>query len=362
MLNRINHTVSQKFPTTYLGRGLSYGILLSVMATYSSFAAQSTSQPYEIASNSTRVVPSTEKVIIDTDIGFDIDDAFAVALALRTPELEILGFSTASGDTLARAKIIDRMLGDSGHSNIPVAVGIPTQASGADLPDGLVGLQKRYGQSSSYARVSHPAAVDFIAGKIRQYPGQITLVTIGPLSNVGALIERDPVTFRKLKRVVMMGGWIGPIDDDEGPHDGPKPEYNITGDIRASQLLFRSGVPLFMMPIDSTIELKLDEVKRKLLFSQATPITDSLGLLYLLWGNTTPILFDVMAVAFTTEPSLCPVTPMHIDVDDTGVTRVTDGPANVEVCLHSDPNGFLAYFMDRVIGEREGNSNLAAKE
>src|SRR6185503_1052300 len=74
----------------------------------------------------TSAVSPVDKIIIDTDIGMDIDDAFALALALNSPELQVLGFTTASGDTLGRAKIIDRMLSESGHADIPVAVGIPT--------------------------------------------------------------------------------------------------------------------------------------------------------------------------------------------------------------------------------------------
>ena len=254
-----------------------------------------------------------EKVIIDTDIGIDIDDAFALALALRSPELSILGFSTASGDTLARAKIVDRMLGETGYKNIPVAVGVPTTSPDQTLPTGIIGLQRRYGESGHYGRGSHPQAVDFILQQIKQFPDQITLVAIGPLSNVGTLIDRDPSTFRKLKRVVMMGGWVGPVDNGDGETSGPAPEYNIMLDINSAQKLFRAGVPIYVMPIDSTIGLALDEVKRKSIFSEGTPVTDSLGLLYLLWGNTTPILYDAMAVAFVVNPQLCPVQPMHLN-------------------------------------------------
>src|SRR5579864_9816139 len=71
--------------------------------------------------------PAPEKIIIDTDIGDDIDDAFAVALALRSPELQILGISTTFGDTETRAKLVDRILGEAGRADIPVAAGTPTK-------------------------------------------------------------------------------------------------------------------------------------------------------------------------------------------------------------------------------------------
>src|SRR5439155_4595144 len=142
-----------------------------------------------------------EKIIIDTDIGDDVDDAFAVALALRSPELQILGITTTFGDTEARAKLLDRLLGETGHSDIPVAVGARTPANNSFT-------QRAYAERGRFARATHPQAVDFVLEQIRKNPGQITLVAIGPLVNVGALIEEDPETFRKLHRVVMMGGSI----------------------------------------------------------------------------------------------------------------------------------------------------------
>src|SRR5205809_1106903 len=119
-----------------------------------------------------------EKIIIDTDIGDDVDDAFAVALALRSPELQILGITTTFGDTETRAKLLDRLLGETGHSDIPVAIGIHTQATSF--------TQRAYAEAGHFARTTHPQAVDFILDQIRKNPGKITLVGIGPLVNIGA--------------------------------------------------------------------------------------------------------------------------------------------------------------------------------
>src|SRR4029077_8163610 len=95
--------------------------------------------------------PATpEKVIIDTDIGDDIDDAFAVALALSSPELDVLGFSAAFGDTPTRAKMLDRMLGELGHGDIPVAMGTPVDVNRNAF------TQRRYAEGGSFARASHP--------------------------------------------------------------------------------------------------------------------------------------------------------------------------------------------------------------
>lgn len=284
---------------------------------------------------------SPEKVIIDSDIGDDIDDAFAVALALRSPELEILGISTTFGDTETRAKLVDRMLGEAGRTDIPVAVGIHTDAKTAFG-------QRPYAEGGHFARPSHPQAVDFILDQIGKNPGAITLVTIGPLVNVGAMIDRDPETFRKLKRVVMMGGSVDRgYGDPYSPPTPAEPEWNIKNDIRSAQKLFASGVPIYEMPLDST-QLKLDEVRRAFLFRQGTALTDALVILYHQWGQETPTLFDPMTIAFLDDPRLCPVQAMHIDVDARGMTLRGAGAPNAEVCLHSDPQAFLNFYLTRL--------------
>ena len=112
-------------------------------------------------------------------------------------------------------------------------------------------------------------AIDFTLDAIRKNPGQITLISIAPFSNIGALIDKDPATFRKLKRVVIMGGSIHTMTDPYGVAApiAPHPEWNIKNDIAGAQKLFASGVPLQVLPLDSTANLKLHEVARTALFA-----------------------------------------------------------------------------------------------
>jgi purine nucleosidase len=286
--------------------------------------------------------PATEKVIIDTDIGDDVDDAFALALAVKSPELQILGITTAFGDTEARAKIVDRFLGEVGRPEIPVLAGKPT------APKALLN-QRLYGEGGHFAKASHADAVDFLLEQIRRHPGEITLIAIGPLMNVGAAIDKDAATFRKLKQVILMGGCIHRGYGDLGytAAVGAMAEWNILNDIPSAQKLFGAGVPLFVMPLDST-QLKMDEVKRAFLFGQSTPVTDALTLLYHEWGQETPTLFDPMTLAYLLKPELCPVKPMRLRVDEKGFTRVEEGPANAQVCLDSNPEDFFRFYLKRV--------------
>jgi purine nucleosidase len=116
--------------------------------------------------------------------------------------------------------------------------------------------------------------------------------------------------------------------------------------------LFASGVPIFMMPLDST-QLMLDEVKRNILFSAGTAMTSSLAALYYQWAerNRTPTatLFDVMAVAYVVQPGLCPVIQFHITVDAQGFTRPGAGAANASACLTSDSEKFFHFVLPRLM-------------
>jgi purine nucleosidase len=243
--------------------------------------------------------------------------------------------------------LLARLLQEVGRSDIPVAVGIEKHR-----PGDAIFSQARWAQAGP-APKAHPSAVDFLLEQIRLQPGEITLVAIAPLTNIGAAIDRDPATFRKLKRVVMMGGSVYRGYDDFGEGSrGPDREYNIAMDLEAAQKVFNSGVPLYVMPLDST-QLKLDEVKRTLLFTQSTPLTDALTLLYQQWtretSRPTPTLFDVMPVAFAVAPQLCPTRSLKLRVDEQGYTRPAPGPPNAEVCLASDPTRFFEFVVPRLV-------------
>jgi purine nucleosidase len=287
---------------------------------------------------------SPQLVILDTDIGDDIDDAFALALALRSPELRLLGITTEFGDTELRARLVDRYLNAVGRADIPVREGITTPAP-------------NHFTQAAYARQEpahpHADAVDFLLTQIRAHPGEITLIAIGPLVNVQAAIARDPQTFKQLKRVVMMGGSVyRGYDDASGSTRPPDAEWNIKCDPAGAQALLASGVPVFMMPLDST-QVRLPAQDQEKIFSHGSPLTDQLTLLYHEWADDrpwpAPTLFDPVAVTYAFRPDLCPTTPIRLEVDNQGYTRPVAGTPNAEVCLHSDENGFLDLLMTRIL-------------
>lgn len=297
---------------------------------------------FSLLSHATSACAQTEKqlVILDSDIGDDIDDAFALALAENSPEFKILGLTTAFGDTSLRAQLAAHFLAATGHADIPVAAGVPTQPR-------TKFTQANYAAAGGKSKILPTSGPDFLLEQIRKYPGQITLIAIGPLTNLAAAIDKDPATFRHLKRIVMMGG---SVDTGYDHHPYPDAEWNIVCDIPAAKKVFASGVPLYVMPLDSTI-LKMDGPKREALFAQSTALSTALQELYREWAQSTPTLFDAMAVAYAAQPGLCPTTPLHLSIDDKGFTRRTAGPPNANVCLHSSEADFFHFYLSRTAPE-----------
>jgi inosine-uridine nucleoside N-ribohydrolase len=288
-----------------------------------------------------------QKVIIDTDIGDDVDDAYAVGLALNSPELNILGITSAWGDTKLRARLLDRLLRETGRSDITVAVGIERHHE----EEGVFSQAPWARREPEKSRVD---AVEFLLAQIQKYPGQITLIAIAPETNLEAAIKRDPETFKKLKRIVVMGGSLRLGYDDRAPLliNPPVAEYNVRMDIPAAQAVFASGVPLYVMPLDST-QIKLDQRLLEMIAVHSTPLTDALTLLTQLWSHVTkqatPTLFDAVAVAYAIDPHQCPTVPLHIEVDANGFTREKSDRPNANVCLASDTDSFFRFYLPRIL-------------
>jgi len=282
-------------------------------------------------------------IILDTDIGTDIDDAFALALIIKSPELELLGVTTVSGDTAARARIAAKMLWEAGGKwrQVPVVAGPPETPQPID--------QGRWAEGFVSPQILKVSAVDFLRSKIHRYPGEITLICIGELTNVAALLKGDPLVAKKIKRIALMGGSVA---RGYAPGSKPEPEWNIKSNPAAAQTVFTSGIPIIMAPLDVTAMLKLDAAGRERIFSQKTPLTDSLAALYHLWHQETPTLFDPMAVALVLDPSLCETKDLAVEVDNQGFTRVVQGKLpTATVGLQTDPAKFFGVYLSRVAGK-----------
>ncbi len=271
-------------------------------------------------------------VIIDTDVGDDIDDAFALAIVLQDPHFEVLGITTAWGDTRTRTLLVRRLLATLGRHGVVVAQGPATT-------NPVPFTQKKWALGATDTSAA-PDAIEFLREQAHKRPGQITLIALAPLSNIEALARRDAKALPDFRQVVMMGGSIHAGYNQGGaiPNAEPSAEYNVASAPGGLTALLQSRVAVRMFPLDST-QLKFDEVRRDRLFAFGSPASDALALLYHQWrlyngwGQITPTLFDVIPVTWLLEPSTCPLTPLHIEVDARGFTRAVNGASNVDACL-----------------------------
>ncbi len=284
--------------------------------------------------------PDPIKVIIDTDIGDDIDDAFALALAVTSPKLSVLGVTTAWGDTERRVWLTRRLLAALGRPDIPVAMG-PKTATKIEF------TQSAWADGAT-DKSKAPEMVSFVAELVRKYPEQITLIALAPLTNIEALAKAEPKILAGFKSVVMMGGSIHLGYNTHGAIRNPVPsaEYNVASSPEGLRSLLASAVPVTMFPLDAS-QIKFDEVRRDQVLGFGSAATDALAALYHqwrlrnAWGQITPTLFDSAPVAWLQDPSLCQPKAAHIDVDDKGFTKLGPGPLNASVCLSMDEDAVV---------------------
>jgi purine nucleosidase len=275
------------------------------------------------------------KVILDTDIGDDIDDAYALALLTSLPNVRLLGVTTTYGQTRERAEVAAKLLKAIGRSEVPVYAGRRGPAA--------IRRQYEWARGFRSPALKSEEAVAFLKREIERFPGEVTLIGIGPLVNYGDLLTRYPEVKPKIKQIVLMGGAVYVGYNNQAP---PSPEWNIRADPAAARAVYSSGVPLVMAGLEVTTMMQLDAERQKKIYACGLPMTDALAALTSLWGNGTPTLFDPVAVAYAAGYSFSDGEPRHVVVEDNGLTRITDGPANVTVLVHPRKEAFLDWYVD----------------
>ena len=273
-------------------------------------------------------------VLLDTDIGTDIDDAYALALLLRSPEIELLGVTTVSGDATVRARLAAKLLAVEGGAaaRIPVYAGLSTATQHIN--------QAEWASGFASAALRTEGGVEFLRQQIEARPGELTIVAVGELTNVAALLTSAPGIGKKIKQIALMGG---AVRRGGQPGSTPQPEWNIKSNAAAAKTVFESGVPLLVAPLDATADLKLTPAHRIRLFARGTPLTDALAALDYLWTHTntwkgeTPILFDLLPIAALYQPDIARFEALHIVVEADGLTREVAGRApNAHVAVASE--------------------------
>lgn len=299
------------------------------------------------------------RIILDTDIGTDVDDVCALGLALCSPELDIVAVTTVFDNVAVRSRMAAKVLQIAGRSDIPVGIG-NSQTLLRNRPLHWAGWEGDaiLGPEDAETTPWVGTAGDLIIDLVRANPGEITLVPVGPLTNIAEAIIREPRLPKLVRGIVMMGGLVR-IGDTL---DNPWAEWNVRVDPEASSVVFGSGIPITMVGLDVTKRVKIERTGLNPLHEAATPIGRLVGSqLALHMDHHThrkyAYLHDPLAVGMAIDPTFCTTVPMSVRVETRGeltagltlVERPTESkPATALACIDVDGPRFENFFVQRI--------------
>ncbi|WP_313197803.1 nucleoside hydrolase [Rhizobium sp.] len=317
---------------------------------------------------------SIHKVIIDADPG--VDDAAAILMALASPEIEVLGLSIVAGNVSLEHTVTNacKLIGVSGRRDVPVFAG----ASGPLVREQVYGKYARIGSfddklvKAGDIVPSDENAVQFITRSARAAVAageQITICAIGPLTNVALALIQHPDVARGVRQIVSMGGAFTALG-----HRTPWAEFNIYADPHAAEIVFQSGVPIVLMPLDMTFQALFTAEH----FEKFRAGGEAGAALYNLFstfdrsdekrfGRPGGPIHDATTIAWLIRPELFTSRESFVGVQVTGLTmgytyadfyKKMDRPANATVVTDVDEAGFIALLIERIA--RHGGEALDA--
>ena len=305
-----------------------------------------------------------KRILIDADPG--IDDSCAILLALASPELSLEGLSIVHGNCSLEQGAINGLsvleLANAGH--IPLAKGYENPL----VQPSLLAPETHGNTGLGYAKLPEPRAkairqhgCDFLIEKILAAPGEITLVAIGPLTNVALAIRQEPRIVGSIKDIIIMGGAIR--------HEGNTTalaEFNTYVDPHASHIVFHAGIPTTLVPLDVTYQCILTAQDVERLQKIDSPISrfikDSTRF-YMEYHDDYQdiegcVINDPLALALTFAPELCDYQELPVDVDISGGVSMGKTfadfynyhkqPANMKVALGVRQRDFIELFLERM--------------
>jgi inosine-uridine nucleoside N-ribohydrolase len=290
-------------------------------------------------------------VILDTDIGDDIDDTWALTMMLKSPELDVRLVVSDTGDTTYRSKVIAKMLEVAGRTDVPVGIGIPYET------------RRNYRQGewvAGYDLASYPGTVyedgiEAIIDTIMNSPEPVTLICIGPVPNIGAALEREPRIVENAQFV----GMHGSIYKGYGGSEPISAECNVVNHTPACQKAFTADWDMTITPLDTCGLVRLEGAKYRAVRECDDPLVQAMIENYRCWARHTKIdpetrsstLFDTVAIYLAFSEALLVMEELNVRVADDGYTVVdpTGKPINCAIDW-KDLAAFEDFLVTRLTG------------
>ena len=295
-----------------------------------------------------------QSVLIDTDIGDDVDDAFGLALALRLPQLRVRGVTTVAGPVQARARLAQSIIAAAGHTGVPVVAGSSTTSDGQmrsgrfshqlllEIENAQLRIENVDTAASQSTIYNLQSAIDLMLA-CSQASTPLTIIALGPLTNVAAALERDP-SLASRARLVAMAGKLG----------YPYPDWNLRCDPAAAKRVLAAGMPITLVGMHVTLRAKMRVEQLRRLFDGPDPLNVALArcvLAWRTWKRRMPILHDALTVAVAADPTLAHLRPRRVYVGWRGFSFATRmAIPNALVCTAVDLGRFHALLDAQLLG------------
>jgi inosine-uridine nucleoside N-ribohydrolase len=270
-------------------------------------------------------------ILVDTDLGTDIGDAFALGFVFGSYELDVRGITTVGGNTQQRAMMICRFLTMTGRRHTAVAAGLEPQ------PERPITSQFPYYYHPDvlFDRTKKPEklpAAEFLLSRLKAQPGKVTVLALGPLTNIARLLAEKPEAKALIQRIVLL-------------------ESNVKLDIAAARGVIAAGVPLIVVPAEIAGDLKLDVAGVRRVLGPGTALTQQVEALYQMWDQQQPPLGDVLAATVCFESDYCELAERLVTMSEEGSLMIRLAPErkpNARVVTKLQRDRFLKWYVDRM--------------
>lgn len=292
-------------------------------------------------------------VILDTDLGGDIDDTWALAMLLKSPELDVKLIVSDTGDTTYRLKTGAKLLEIAGRDDIPLGIGLPFPMKEGSDP--LARWVEGY-DLKKYAGGVNKDGVGAMINTIMKSKEKITLIAIGPVPNIAEALRREPRIAEKVKFV----GMHGSVRKGYGGADKISPEYNVAVHTADCQEVFKAGWDMVITPVDTCGMVMLRDQQYQRVRHSKDPVTQALMECYKMWldylklppvdwDRFSSTLFDTVAVYLAFSEDLLVMEDLGIRVTDDGLTMIDDKAKHMRVATSwKDLNAFQEFLVDRL--------------
>ncbi len=303
------------------------------------------------AGGSGSAAPGRLPVILDTDIGTDIDDTWALALLLECPELDLKLVVTDSGDTEARARIAAKFLEVAGRTDVPVGVGKSFGESFVPQRDWVADYEL-----SRYPGLVHSDGVQAMVDLVMRSEEPVVILAIGPVPNLAEALQREPRVAEKARVIAMSGS----VDVGYDGKPTPDPEYNVKQDVPAARAMFQAPWDLLLAPLDTCGLIRLSGDLYRQVAQSPKPSLQALMENYRLWAGKvdwtkvdpeveSSILFDTLAVALAVSHEWVEVEEVTLEVTDEGMTRRSEQGNRMRAALRwKDRDAYCRWLVDRL--------------